>query len=210
MQRLVITPGSRASTLALCAVLLAGCVTSQPRNAGNVCAIFEERRSWYKAAKASSERWNIPIAVNMAMIYQESSFRARAKPDRNRILWIIPGPRPSSAFGYAQALDSTWTDYETQSGNQRASRSDFRDAVDFVAWYNAFSRRASNISSSDARNLYLAYHEGNTGFQRGTHRDKRWLLDAAANVQANANRFSSQLDSCRSELDKNWFQRLLS
>lgn len=210
MQIGIVTTLGRVAALTLSIALLAGCVASQPRNAGNVCAIFEERRSWYKAAKASSQRWNIPISVNMAMIYQESSFRARAKPERNRILWIIPGPRPSSAFGYAQALDSTWADYETQSGNNRASRSDFKDAVDFVAWYNAFSRRASNISSNDARSLYLAYHEGNAGFQRGTHSDKRWLLDAAANVQANANRFASQLDSCRSDLEKNWFQRLLS
>lgn len=201
---------SRTGLLLVCASLLAACVASQPRNATNVCAIFEERRSWYKAARASSERWDIPIAVNMAMIYQESSFRARAKPERNRILWIFPGSRPSSAFGYAQALDSTWADYEARSGNKRASRSDFRDAVDFVAWYNAYSRRVSNIAPNDARALYLAYHEGNGGYQRGTYREKRWLLDAAANVQANANRFSAQLDNCRRELDKNWLQRLLS
>lgn len=190
--------------------LLMSCTAAQPRNAADVCSIFEDRRSWYKAAKTSSERWGIPIAVNMAFIYQESSFRARAKPDRTRILWIIPGPRPSSAYGYAQALDSTWDDYEARSGNSRASRANFRDAVDFVAWYNANSRRLSNIAPSDARSLYLAYHEGNGGYQRGTYREKRWLLDAAANVQANSERFSSQLASCRSELDKNWFQRLLS
>jgi len=210
MNRLSISSGTRIGLLLVYALLLASCVASQPRNASNVCAIFEERRSWYKAAKASSERWNIPIAVNMAMIYQESSFRSRAKPERSRILWIIPGPRPSSAFGYAQALDSTWSDYEQRSGNRRASRTDFGDAVDFVAWYNAFSHRSSNISRSDARSLYLAYHEGNGGYQRGTYRDKRWLLEAAASVQANANRFDAQLDSCRRELDKNWFQRLLS
>lgn len=200
----------RALLLCLSAGLLAACVASQPRNATNVCSIFEDRRSWYKAARSSSERWGIPIAVNMAIIYQESSFRARARPERRRILWIIPGPRPSSAVGYAQALDSTWEEYESRSGNNRASRSDFADAVDFVSWYNAGSRRISGIGAGDARNLYLAYHEGNGGYQRGSWREKEWLLDAAANVQANANRFESQLNRCRSELDKNWLQRLLS
>ena len=202
--------GRLLSLLLACLTLFVSCTASQPRNAANVCSIFEDRRSWYKSAKASAERWGIPIAVNMAFIYQESSFRARAKPDRTRFLWVLPGPRPSSAYGYAQALDSTWQEYETRSGNSRASRANFHDAVDFVAWYNASSRRISGIAPGDARNLYLAYHEGNGGYQRGTYREKGWLLDAAANVQANSERFASQLDNCRRELDKNWFQRLLS
>lgn len=195
----------------LCAgLLLVSCASSPPRNTADVCAIFEERRSWYKAAKATERRWGVPIAVNMAFIYQESSFQARIKPARTRILWVIPGPRPSSAFGYAQALDSTWADYERNSGNRRASRANFADAIDFVGWYNASSTRQSRINSNNAHDLYLAYHEGNAGFQRGTHRDKRWLLDAANRVQANASRFGAQLDSCRRDLDKAWWQRLFS
>ena len=66
------------------------------------------------------------------------------------------------------------------------------DAIDFVAWYNATSTRISNIASSNARNLYLAYHEGNGGFQRATYRNKEWLLDAANRVQVNSERFSNQ------------------
>lgn len=197
-------------SLLLTAVLLAGCVASQPRDITDVCSIFEERRSWYRAAKSSSERWGVPIPVNMAFIYQESGFRARAKPERSRILWIFPGPRPSSAYGYAQAVDSTWEQYERESGNSRASRTDFDDAIDFVAWYNAFSTRASRIDAGDARSLYLAYHEGNTGFQRGSWREKSWLRSTANRVQANAEQFDGQLRSCRSELEKNWFQRLFS
>jgi|GEM_PF-142672 len=189
-------------------VLFVSCTASQPRNAADVCSIFEERRSWYRAAKEASDRWGIPISVNMAFVYQESSFRARAKPERSRILWIIPGPRPSSAYGYAQALDSTWQEYESRSGNSRASRSNFNDAIDFVAWYNSNSRQQSGIAADDARNLYFAYHEGNGGYQRGTHREKRWLLDAAANVQANSNRFAEQLNSCRRDLERSWFQRI--
>ena len=191
-------------------LILSACASSAPRNVANVCSIFEERRSWYRAAKAAEARWQVPIAVAMAFIYQESSFRARARPERNRIFGILPGRRPSTAYGYAQALDSTWEDYENRSGNYRASRTDFADAIDFVAWYNANSQRLSEIANTDARNLYYAYHEGNDGFQRGSYLSKDWLLQAADRVQSNAVRFDSQLAGCRSQLDKNWFQRLIS
>jgi len=146
----------------------------------------------------------------MAFIYQESAFEARAKPARSRFLWIFPGPRASSAYGYAQALDTTWAEYMAKAGNRGASRANFADAVDFVAWYNANSSRISRIDRDDARDLYYAYHEGNGGYQRGSYRSKQWLVDAAARVQSNSSRFATQLEGCRRELDKNWFQRLIS
>ena len=195
-------------TLCLCG--LASCVSTPPRNAANVCSIFEERRAWYRAARDAEQRWGVPIAVNMAFIYQESSFRARAKPERSRFLWIFPGPRPSSAYGYAQALDSTWAEYERASGNGGASRANFADAIDFVGWYNANSNRISNIPRHDARNLYYAYHEGNGGYQRGSHQGKRWLIDAAGRVDSNSSRFAGQLASCQRDLNKNWLQRIFT
>ena len=207
MQR---TLGRNIAMLALLTLALTACVSAPPRNIANSCAIFEERKSWYKAAKASEQRWGVPIAVNLAFIYQESSFQARVKPDRTKLLWILPGPRPSTAYGFAQALDSTWSEYQRETGNRRASRANFADAIDFVAWYNSRSSQQSRINSNNARDLYFAYHEGNAGFQRGTHRSKEWLLQAANRVQSNASQFGLQLDSCRRELDKNWWQRLLS
>jgi len=194
----------------VCLLVLAGCVASQPQDITNVCSIFDDRRSWYKAAKSASARWGVSIPVNMAFIYQESSFKAKAKPERLRILWILPGPRPSTASGYAQALDSTWSQYKKESGNRGASRANFADAIDFVAWYNAYSTRVSRIGREDARNLYFAYHEGNAGFRRGSHKDKAWLQRVADRVQSNASLFTNQLSSCQSELEKSWFQRLLS
>ncbi|MCB1670030.1 MAG: hypothetical protein R3F41_19435 [Gammaproteobacteria bacterium] len=192
------------------AALLTGCVASQPDNIANVCSIFENRRGWYKAARRSEERWGIPVAVNMAFIYQESRFKARAKPPRGRFLWILPGARPSSAYGYAQALDTTWEEYLAESGNWSARRDDFADAIDFVGWYNAMSRRINEIPADDAANLYFAYHEGNGGYARGRHWDKPWLLDTGARVQANSKRFDAQYAGCRPELEKNWLQRLFS
>ena len=190
-------------------VTLTSCLISQPRNVMNVCDMFEDRRSWYEAAAGAEQRWNVPISVSMAFIYQESAFESRARPARTRLLWVVPWVRPSDAFGYPQALDSTWDDYREATGNFIARRADFGDAVDFIGWYNANSYRRNNIELNDARNLYLAYHEGNTGFERRTYDGKQWLLDAADRVQRNADRYESQLTQCRDALEMTWFGRLL-
>lgn len=190
--------------------ILSGCIVAQPNNIDNICSIFGEKRNWYDSAQATEDRWGIPIAVNMAVIYQESSFRARARPERSKFLWVFPGRRPSSAFGYSQALDSTWEDYKEMSGNRSASRSKFDDAIDFVGWYNSNSKRINHITAFDAKNFYLAYHEGNSGFARRSYSDKEWLIDAANRVQRNSERFQQQLKSCRRDLKKGWLQRLFS
>ena len=192
----------------LALLLLTACVSAPPDNPSNVCSIFEDRRSWYKAAQRAEKRWDVPMAVNMAILYQESAYRGRAKPPRRYYFGFIPGPRPSNAYGYAQALDGTWNDYKLAAGNWGARRSNFGDAVDFVGWYNNNSNRINGIARHDAYNLYLAYHEGNGGFSRGTWRDKDWLLQAAENVQGNADRYTAQLQGCRRDLDRNWFMRL--
>jgi hypothetical protein len=172
--------------------------------------MFEDRRSWFRAAQRSRERWNVPIPVTMAFIRQESGFQGRARPPRKKFLGFIPGPRPSDAFGYAQALESTWTDYKEQAGNWGARRSDFDDAVDFIGWYNNNSYRINGIRRDDAYSLYLAYHEGNGGFARRTYEDKAWLIDVASKVQANSNLYERQFAQCERELGRSWFWRLLS
>lgn len=190
-------------------LLLSACVATRPSNPSNVCDMFEERRSWYRAAERTQERWGVPVPVTMAFIYQESGFQSRVRPPRRKLLGFIPWKRPSTARGYAQALTSTWDEYRAQTGNRFARRSNFADAVDFVGWYNHSSPRRSNIALTDARNLYLAYHEGHGGYNRGTYRSKAWLLGAADNVASNARRYEQQYGVCRSELSKGWLRRTL-
>tara|TARA_R110000824_G_scaffold288508_3_gene476780 strand:- start:108072 stop:108677 length:606 start_codon:yes stop_codon:yes gene_type:complete len=188
--------------------LLSACVSSPPANTANICTIFEDRRSWYRAAKKTENRWGTPVYVSMAIIEQESSFQGRAKPPRTKLLWVIPWRRPSSAYGYAQVLDETWTDYKESAGNWGASRSDFSDAMDFVGWYTNASTRQNRISRTDAYNLYLAYHEGNGGWARNSYSSKGWLMDVARNVQNTSNIYQTQYQSCEKELGRNWFMRL--
>ena len=189
--------------------LLASCASKPPKNPSDICSMFEERRSWYKAAVRTEKRWKVPVHVSMAFIQQESAYKAGAKPPRKRYFGFIPGFRPSSAYGYAQVLDETWKEYKHQAGNWGARRSDFSDAVDFVGWYNSRSYKKNGIGRNDAYNLYLAYHEGNGGYARRTYEQKAWLMDVARKVQRNADSYQRQYQQCEKALGRNWFMRLL-
>ena len=77
---------------------LFACASKPPAFTEDVCLIFTEKKSWYKAAKKSEENWNIPISVSMAFIKQESSFVANARPERTQLLGFIPCQYKISAF----------------------------------------------------------------------------------------------------------------
>ncbi len=186
----------------LASVLLTGCTTAPPSQVSDVCAIFREKKSWYPDALTAQQRWGSPVPVMMAILHQESRFRATAKPPRKKILGFIPGPRPSSAYGYSQAKKTTWREYEKSVGRYGADRDDFGDAIDFVAWYNAQSRTRSGIALHDTYRLYLAYHEGHGGFNRATHNKKPWLLSVAREVESQAARYQTQLRGCAGKLPR--------
>lgn len=191
-------------TTALICLLVASCSTSPPRNPANACSVFEEKDDWFDAAKDAEKRWGTPVQVTMAIMYWESRFVDDAKPARKRFLGI-PLWRPSSAYGYAQAKDETWDWYRDKSGNFWASRTDFDDAVDFIAWYCHQSHEKLGISKWDTYKQYLAYHEGQGGFARGSYRKKGWLINRAREVEATAQRYATQLNACEDDLDRGWF-----
>lgn len=184
-------------------ILITACATSgPPSNTVDVCKIFKEKRSWYKAAKKTEDRWNIPVSVTMAIIKQESSFISAAKPPRTKILGFIPWKRQSSAKGYAQVIDGTWEMYLEERGRWFKSRSDFDDAVDFIGWYNSKSLKQLNIEKTNARALYLAYHEGRGGYKKGSYRNKPWLLVVADKVQRQSALYNSQYQKCKKKLGR--------
>ncbi|MEM6413712.1 MAG: transglycosylase SLT domain-containing protein [Pseudomonadota bacterium] len=181
---------------------LAACAKTPPQNVSNACDIFEEKRSWYRATKKAQKRWGMPKSLQLAIIRQESGFDASAKPKRGKFLFVFPGKRKSSARGYPQALDGTWDQYKKSAGNRGASRKNFRDAADFVAWYGAESRRRNGISLSDGYRQYLAYHEGWAGYARGTYRRKSTLKRAARIVDSTARNYQAQLSRCEKRFNR--------
>ena len=183
--------------LSLFLYALAACTAIPPKNSDNLCATFREKEDWYANAKQSFEKWGVPISVQMAIMHQESHFVADAQPPRIWLLGIIPWFRPSSAYGYAQAKDETWSDYLDKVGSWSADRDDFSDAADFIGWYGFVSHSRLGIPKGDAKNLYLAYHEGHGGYQRKSYLNKPWLTRVADKVAYRAKLFQRQLDTCK-------------
>lgn len=186
--------------------ILAGCSATPPRNPDNLCDIFQEKRSWYTAAKEMEEKWGTPIHVPMAMMYQESSFKHDAAPPMEYFLFIPTG-RASSAYGYSQAKTLTWKDYTRETGNSWASRDDFDDAIDFMGWFTAKTHRINGVSKWDAHRQYLNYHEGWGGYKKGSYNKKPWLIKVAKKVDHRSKQYANQLKQCQDDLDSGWFWR---
>lgn len=187
----------RASVLLLCLASCGGGNYSAPRQLDDACAIIRERPQYLRAMKATERRWGIPVHVQMATIHQESKFVGNARTPHTFALGVIPMGRQSTAYGYSQALNGTWEEYQDSAGRRRAKRDDIGDATDFMGWYMDESSRKLGISKDDAGSQYLAYHEGRTGFANQSYLNKPWLVEVAAKVSARAELYRGQLQYCR-------------
>ena len=130
--------------------------SSIPSNTSNSCSIFDQRYLWYKHAKKSEKKWGTPVYLQLAIIKMESGFDWLAKPPRQKLFKIVPYKRPSSSFGYSQAVKGTWKQYKTETGNRLATRTRFKDSVDFIGWYTAKTEKILKVSKTDAFKQYIA------------------------------------------------------
>ncbi len=183
------------------ALLLSSCggssSTTPPRDLDNACTILQQRPDYYRAFKKTERKWGIPIHVQMATIHQESKFVGDARTPFRYVLGVIPMGRQSSAFGYGQALDGTWDEYVVAERKRGARRDRIDDATDFMGWYKNISRERNGIALTDARNQYLAYHEGHSGYRRGSYNAKPWLIGVAGRVETRAAMYEQQIAACR-------------
>ena len=178
---------------------LTGC-SSIPSNTSNGCLIFSERYLWYKYARKTEQKWGTPIYIQLAIIKMESDFDWLAKPARQKIFKVIPYKRPSSSFGYSQAVKGTWKQYKKETGNKLATRTRFKDSVDFIGWYTNKSENILKISKQDAFKQYLAYHEGWGNFKH--YKKNKKVIRLAKKVEKQSNIYKKQLSSCRNSLNK--------
>ena len=186
----------RASILLLFLASCGGGNFSAPRDLDDACSIVRQRPEYLAAMRATEKRWGIPINVQMATIHQESKFIGNARTPHQFALGVIPMGRQSSAYGYSQALDGTWEEYQDDQNHNRARRDRIKDATDFMGWYMDESSRSLGIAKSDAERQYLAYHEGRSGYANGSYAGKPWLVDVAASVGRRSEMYRGQLQGC--------------
>ena len=182
--------------LALALSACGGSTPPAPINQDNACALIRERPDLYRAMQRTERRWDVPVHVQMATMQQESRFASDARPPHRYAIGVIPMGRLSSALGYSQELDGTWDEYREDTGNRRARRTNIRDASDFIGWYMNLTVERNGVPLTDARNQYLAYHEGHAGFRRGSYNAKPWLLRVADRVEDRAETYRLQLATC--------------
>ena len=180
--------------------LLTAC-SSIPSNTSNSCSIFNDRYLWYKHTKKVEQKWGTPINIQLAIIKMESDFDWLAKPARQKIFKVIPFKRPSSSFGYSQAVKGTWEQYKKETGNKLATRARFKDSVDFIGWYTDKTESILKISKKDAFKQYLAYHEGWGNFKH--YKKNKKVIALAKKVEKQSKIYKKQLLKCRNTLNKN-------
>ncbi|MEO8241534.1 MAG: lytic transglycosylase [bacterium] len=186
----------RASILLLLLASCGGGNFSAPRNLDDACSIIRQRPTYLNAMKIAERKWGVPVHVQMATMYQESKFIGNARTPHRYALGVIPMGRQSSAYGYSQALDSTWEEYQHDQHRGGARRDNIRDATDFIGWYMDDSTRILGISKTDAESQYLAYHEGRNGFANGSYKSKGWLVSVARQIGARSEKYRLQLSHC--------------
>ena len=174
--------------------------SSIPKNTADSCSIFSERYLWYKHAKKAEQKWGTPIYIQLAFIKMESDFDWLARPERLKIFKIIPYRRPSSSFGYSQAVKGTWKQYKEETNNKLATRTRFKDSVDFIGWYTNKTEKLLKISKKDAFRQYIAYHEGWGNYKNYKKKQKVILL--AKKVQQQSNKYKRQLNKCSKSLNR--------
>ncbi len=181
-------------------IFLSSC-SSIPKNTSNSCSIFNERYLWYKHTKKVEQKWGTPIYIQLAIIKMESDFDWLAKPPRKKLFKIVPFKRPSSSFGYSQAVKGTWEQYKKETRNKLASRARFKDSVDFIGWYTNKTESILKISKKDAFKQYLAYHEGWGNFKY--YKKNKKVINLAKKVEKQSHIYKKQLSKCKNSLNKN-------
>ena len=183
-------------------LLITSC-SSIPKYPQNACKIFGQNYLWYKSVKKSSEKYGAPINIILAFINKESSFDRWAKPPRQKLFKIIPYKRPSSSFGYSQAVKKTWKLYKTETNNSLALRTRFKDSAMFIGWYIKKTNKINKVPLDDAYRQYLNYYLGWGSYAKKTYTTDKNAIIFAKSVEKQSKIYKNQIKECQKSLDRN-------
>ena len=184
-------------------LFLSSC-SSVPKYPQNACKIFSENYLWYKSAKKSSDIYGAPIHIILAFVKKESAFNRWAKPKRTKLFKIVPYKRPSSSFGYSQAVKKTWELYKTETNNPLALRTRFRDSVLFIGWYMKKTKKINKIPLHDSYRQYLNYYLGWGNYSKKMYKTDKKAIIYAKSVQKQSSVYKGQLAECRKNLNNKY------
>jgi len=184
-------------------LFLSSC-SSVPKYPQNACKIFGENYLWYKSSKKSSDTYGAPIHVILAFVNKESGFNRWAKPKRTKLFKIIPYKRPSSSFGYSQAVNKTWELYKTETNNPLALRARFKDSVMFIGWYMNKTNKINKIPLNDSYRQYLNYYLGWGNYSKKVYKTDKNAIIFAKNVQKQSKIYKNQLKECQRSLNNKY------
>jgi hypothetical protein len=176
--------------------------SSVPKYPSNACKIFGEKYLWYKHVKKSSQTYGAPIHVILAFVNKESGFNRWAKPKRTKLFKIVPYKRPSSSFGYSQAVKKTWDLYKTETKNPLALRTRFKDSVFFIGWYIKKTNKINKIPLNDSYRQYLNYYLGWGSYAKKVYKKDKNSIIFAKSVEKQSKIYKKQLEKCQKSLDK--------
>ena len=182
--------------------IIASC-SSIPKYPSNACKIFGEKYLWYKSIKKSSDKYGAPIHIILAFVNKESGFKRWAKPERHKLFKVIPYKRKSSSLGYSQAVKKTWKQYKTETNNNLALRTRFKDSVMFIGWYINKTNKINKIPLSDSYRQYLNYYLGWGGYAKKIYKNDKNAILYARSVEKQSRIYKNQLRDCQKILNRN-------
>ena len=115
----------------------------------------------------------------------------------------MPYKRPSSSFGYSQAVNKTWELYKTETNNPLALRSRFKDSVMFIGWYIKKTNKINKVPLNDSYRQYLNYYLGWGNYAKKTYLTDQNAIIFAKRVEKQSKIYKNQLKECQKNLDKN-------
>ena len=177
--------------------------SSVPKNYSNACKLFSEKYLWYKHVKKSSQTYGALPHIILAFVNKESGFNRWAKPKRTKLFKIVPYKRPSSSFGYSQAVKKTWELYKKETNNPLALRTRFKDSVMFIGWYISKTNKINKIPLSDSYRQYLNYYLGWGNYAKKAYKTDKKSIIFAKSVEKQSKIYKSQLRECQKSLDRN-------